>query len=81
MTEGNNPPCETCAERGRERPGVHPVGSGFLCDPCWRGEGSRAERALGDLPPLCPENAPPLPGEKPREVCGLPAPLSGEEVG
>ena len=46
MTEGNNPACETCAERGREREGVHPVGSGYLCDPCWRGQGSRAERGI-----------------------------------
>jgi hypothetical protein len=51
---GGNPPplrgtllqlCETCLERGRERPGTHPVGAGFLCDPCFRGEGSPAERA------------------------------------
>jgi hypothetical protein len=45
MIEGNNPACETCAERGRERPGIHPVGAGYLCDPCWRGQGSRSERA------------------------------------
>ena len=42
-------PCETCAERGREREGIHPVGSGYLCTLCWRGEGSRAERAVGDV--------------------------------
>jgi hypothetical protein len=51
MSEGNNPPCETCLERGRKRPGVHKVGAGWLCDPCWRGEGSPAERAIGGLPP------------------------------
>ena len=43
-----DPPCETCLERGRERAGIHPVGSGHLCDPCWRGQGTRAELALGD---------------------------------
>jgi len=51
---GGNPPplrgtllhlCETCLERGRERPGTHRVGAGFLCDRCFRGEGSPAERA------------------------------------
>jgi hypothetical protein len=45
MAVDNNPACETCAERGRERPGIHPVGSGYLCTPCWKGQGSRAERA------------------------------------
>jgi len=38
-------PCETCLERGRRRLGVHPVGAGFLCDPCFKGEGTQAERA------------------------------------
>ena len=45
MTADTNPACETCAERGRERPGIHPVGSGYLCTPCWKGQGSRTERA------------------------------------
>jgi hypothetical protein len=56
MMVGSSPPCETCAERGRERPGVHPVGSGYLCDPCWRGEGSRAERTIADTPPSVRES-------------------------
>jgi len=51
MSEGNNPPCQTCLERGRVRPGVHLVGSGWLCDPCWRGQGTREERSVGELPP------------------------------
>jgi hypothetical protein len=51
MTEGNNPPCETCAERGRERPGVHLVGSGWLCNDCWSGKGTREECAIGDTSP------------------------------
>ena len=37
--------CETCLERGRECPGTHPVGAGFLCDGCFKGEGTPAERA------------------------------------
>ena len=37
--------CETCLERGRERPGTHLVGAGFLCDGCFKGEGSPTERA------------------------------------
>ncbi len=45
MNSSSSPPCETCAERGREREGVHPVGLGFLCTPCWKGQGSRAEHA------------------------------------
>jgi hypothetical protein len=32
-------------ERGRKRLGTHPVGAGFLCDPCFRGEGTAPERA------------------------------------
>jgi len=43
--------CETCLERGRERPGTHPVGAGFLCDGCFKGEGSSTERAGEYLPP------------------------------
>jgi len=37
--------CETCSERGRMRPGIHKVGNGYLCDPCWRGDGSPSERS------------------------------------
>lgn len=37
--------CETCLERGRERPGTHPVGAGFLCDGCFKGQGSPTEHA------------------------------------
>jgi hypothetical protein len=51
MSDGNNPPCETCLGRGRLRPGVYKVGAGWLCEPCWRGEGTPAERAMSELPP------------------------------
>lgn len=49
MISSLNPRCETCAERGREREGIHRVGSGWMCGPCFRGEGSRAERTICEL--------------------------------
>ena len=43
--------CETCLERGRERPGIHRVGNGWLCGPCWRGDGTASEHsAIHDAP-------------------------------
>jgi len=40
-------PCETCLERGRQRPGTHRVGAGWMCDPCFRGDGTRTEQLGG----------------------------------
>jgi len=42
------PNCETCLERGRANEGIHPVGTGYLCDSCFRGKGSPEENA-GEL--------------------------------
>jgi hypothetical protein len=36
--------CETCLERGRKRPGKDRGRAGILCDPCFQGNGEKAER-------------------------------------
>ena len=46
--ESGLPNCETCLERGRTQKGIHPVGAGYLCDPCFRGKGSPEENT-GEL--------------------------------
>jgi len=49
--------CETCLERGRRRLGVHPVGNGWMCDPCFGGEGTRAEHLGENFQPARLANA------------------------
>jgi hypothetical protein len=45
-TPDSQPPlCETCLERGRARPGTHKVGSGWMCDACFRGAGNKQEHS------------------------------------
>jgi hypothetical protein len=43
-------PCETCLERGRNRPGTCQVGAGWLCDDCFNGKATCQEELHGDKP-------------------------------
>lgn len=49
MTETIAPElCETCLERGRNRPGTHEVGAGWMCDACFKGKATRPEENQGE---------------------------------